>query len=132
MNIIRTLKLNNINNNAKELIYKNLLNNKYSAQLTIDIGRQNKSDRHVIDVEFNGNDCCLSSWALNFYCRTQKAVKQERYKTFGSCLSALKRLAKNHGINIVSNLRIYKSVKTLDFDGKKFFYNRVHIFSIEL
>ncbi len=132
MNMVRILKLNNINSNAKELIYKNLLNNKYSAQLTIDIGKQNKSDRYAIDVEFNGNDCCLSSWTLNFYVRTQKAVKQERYKTLGSCLSALKRLAKKHGIEIVSNLRIYKSVKTLDFDGKKLCYERVHIFSIEL
>lgn len=132
MNYIKTLKLNNINNNAKELIYKNLLNNKYSAQLTIDIGKQNKSDKYVIDAEFNGNDCCLSSWTLNFYVRTQKAVKQERYKTLESCLSALKRLAKKYDIDIVSNLRIYKSVKTLDFDGKKFFYNKVHIFSIEL
>lgn len=132
MSMVQVLKLNNINSNAKELIYKNLLNNKYSAQLTIDIGKQNKSDRYIIDAEFNGNDCCLSSWTLNFYVRTQKAVKQERYKTLGSCLSALKRLAKKHGIEIVSNLRIYKSVKTLDFDGKNFFYERVHIFSIEL
>lgn len=132
MKAIRILKLNNINNNAKELIYTNLLNNKYSAQVTIDIGKQNKSDKYVIDTEFNGNDCCLSSWTLNFYIRTQKAVKQERYKTLDLCLNALKRLAKKHGINIVSNLRIYKSVKTLDFDGERFVYDKVHIFSIEL
>lgn len=132
MNYVKTLKLNNINNNAKELIYKNLLNNKYSAQITIDIGEQNKSDKYVIDAEFNGNDCCLSSWTLNFYVRTQKAVKQERYKTLDACLSALKRLAKKHGIKIASNLRIYKLVKTLDFDGNRCFYDNVHMFSIKL
>lgn len=132
MRTVKTLNLNNINSCAKELIYKNLLNNKYSAQVTIDMGKQNKSDKYVIDAEFNGNDCCLSSWTLNFYVRTQKAVKQERYKTLDSCLIALKKLAKKHDIKIVSNLRIYKSVKTLDFDGKNFFYDKVHIFSIEL
>jgi hypothetical protein len=127
---INTLQLNKINTTAKEQIYTKLLNGIYNAQITIDIGKD-KPNLYNVDAEFLSNDCCISSWTLNFYTRTNKAVKNERYKTLGTCLRALKRLANKHKIRIVSNLRVYKKVNFKYSDGTKDFYN-CHLFSIEL
>lgn len=127
---VRTLQLSKLSKQAKEKVYVKLLKGFYDAQVTIDIGKD-KKNLYSIDAEFMNNDCCLSSWTLNFYTRTNKAVKGERYKTLGNCLTALKRLAKDRRINIVSNLRIYKRVYFRYDDGKKDFYN-CHLFSIEL
>lgn len=127
---VNTLQLNKIGTDAREQIYLKLLSGIYTAAITIDIGRD-KKDLYNIDAEFMNNDCCLSSWTLNFYTRTNKAVKSERYKTFGHCLAALKKLARKRHIKIISNLRIYKKVNFKYDDGTKDFYN-CHLFSIEL
>lgn len=127
---VNTLQLNKINATAKEQIYTKLLNGIYEAEITIDAGRD-KPDLYSVDVEFLNNDCCISSWSLNFYVRTNKAVKNERYKTFGNCLTALKKLANKYNIKVKSNLRIYKKVNFKYSDGKKDFYN-CHLFSIGL
>jgi hypothetical protein len=130
MKEVKTLQLNKLNAQTKEKIYKRLLSGSYTTQLTIDVGRD-KKDLYNIDAEFMNNDCCLSSWSLNFYTRTKKAVKGERYKTLSKCLTAFKRLAKDRRINIVSNLRVYKRVNFKYDDGVKDWYD-CHIFSIEL
>ena len=127
---VNTLQLNKINATAKEQIYTKLLNGIYEAEITIDTGGD-KPDLYSVDVEFLNNDCCISSWTLNFYVRTSKAVKNERYKTFGNCLTEKKKLANKNNIKIKSNLRIYKKVNFKYSDGTKDFYN-CHIFSIEL
>lgn len=127
---VNTLQLNKINAIAKEQIYTKLLNGTYEAEVTIDTGRD-KPNLYSVDAEFLRNDCCISSWTLNFYVRTNKAVKSERYKTFGNCLTAFKKLAKNNNIKITSNLRIYKKVNFKYSDGTRDFYN-CHLFSIEL
>lgn len=130
MGYIKTLKLNKIKKYAKECIYKKLLDGTYSAQITMYDKQSNKW--HIVDVEFKDNDCCLSSWALNFYIRTQKAVSGERYKTLGICLSQLKKLSNKLKINIVSSLRIYKKIKYIEFDGSGYTSFNQNIFNIEL
>lgn len=127
---VNTLQLNKINAVAKEKIYKKLLDGFYTAEITIDTGT-NKPNLYSVDVEFLNDDCCISSWSLNFYMRTHKAVKNERYKTFGNCLAAFKKLAKQNNIKITSNLRIYRNINFKYSDGTKDFYN-CHLFSIEL
>ena len=126
----RTLQLNKLNAEVKRKIYDMLLNGIYTAQMSIDIGID-KPNIYNVDVEFLNNDCCISSWTLNFYTRTNKAVKAERYKTLGYCLKAFKKLAKVKDIKIVSNLRIYKKINFKYDDGIKDTYN-CHLFSIEL
>lgn len=128
--LVKILNTSKINKQATESIYNKLLTGQYKARLTIYIGRD-KKDTYNIDVDFLGNDCCINSWSLNFYIRTNKAVKNERYKTLGYCLAALKRLANKNNIKIISNLRIYKTINFKFSDGTKDFYN-CHLFSIEL
>lgn len=130
MSYIKTLKINKIKKYAKECIYKKLLDGIYSGQITIYDKQSNKW--HIIDVEFKNNDCCLSSFALNFYIRTPQAVKSKRYKTLGICLSQLKKLSNKLKINIVSSLRIYKRIKYLKFDGAGYTSFNQNIFNIEL
>lgn len=127
---VNTLQLNKINADAKEQIYKRLLSGIYTAEITIDIGKD-KPNLYSVDAEFLMGDCCISSWTLNFYVRTNKAVKSERYKTLGHCLTAFKKLAQKNHIKIASNLRIYTKVNFKYSDGTKDFYN-CHLFSIEL
>lgn len=126
----RTLQLDKTNEDAKEKIYKRLLSGIYTAEITIDIGRD-KPNLYSVDAEFLNDDCCISSWTLNFYSRTNKAVKGERYKTLRNCLTAFKKLARKNNIKITSNLRIYKKVNFKYSDGTEDFYN-CHLFSIEL
>ena len=130
MKTVKLLDVNKLSHQAKEKIYQKLLSGFYTAQLTIDVGKD-KKDLYSIDADFMSNDCCLSSWTLNFYTRTNKAVKGERYKTLSHCLTALKKLAKNKHINIVSDLRIYKHINFKYDDGLKDWYD-CHLFSIEL
>lgn len=130
MSYIKTLKLNKIKKYAKECIYKKLLDGTYTAKITIYDKQSNRW--YIIDVEFKDNDCCLSSWTLNFYTRTQKAVKHERYKTLGICLSQLKKLSNKLKINITSSLRIYRKINYLKFDGIGYESFNQNIFSIEL
>lgn len=127
---VKILQLNKLNAETREIIYKRLLSEDYISQISIDIG-VNKPNIYNVDVEFSNNDCCISSWGLNFYIRTNKAVKAERYKTFGHCLKALKELAKTKNIKIVSNLRIYKKINFRYDDGPRGTY-KCHLFSIEL
>lgn len=127
---VNTLQLNKLNAVAKEKIYKKLLSGIYNAEITIDTGTD-KPNLYSVDAEFLNNDCCISSWTVNFYIRTNKAVKCERYKTLGHCLTAFKKLARKNHIKIASNLRVYKKVNFKYSDGTKDFYN-CHLFSIKL
>lgn len=127
---VNTLQLNKLNADTKEKIYKRLLSGIYTAEITIDTGKD-KPNLYSVDAEFLNDDCCISSWSLNFYMRTNKAVKCERYKTLSHCLAAFKKLAQKNHIKITSNLRIYKRVNFKYSDGTKDFYN-CHLFSIEL
>ena len=127
---VNTLQLNKLNAVSKEKIYKKLLTGVYSAEITIDIGKD-KPNLYSVYAEFLNNDCCISSWSLNFYMRTNKSVKCERSKTLSHCLTAFKKLAQKNHIKITSNLRIYKKVNFKYSDGTKDFYN-CHLFSIEL
>ena len=121
MKLVKILKANKKN----EIIYEHLLSGKYKAQLTIDKSRPDSSckDLYAVDVDFLNNDLCISSWMLNFYCRTNKAVKGTRYKSFGHAIAALKKLIKKYNIKVVSNLRIYSSKLEID---------NINLFNIEL
>lgn len=122
MKFVKTLQLKRLNTNAKECIYKKLLTGNYKAEITV-LDKQGEPFR--LDIDFIHNDCCINSWGLkglNFYYRTAKAVKGERYKTLGQAVSALKRLFKSKLSYLpTSNLRIYN--KSVLFG--------THIFSIE-
>lgn len=118
MKLVKTLQLKKLNSNTKECIYKKLLNGDYKAEITV----MNKQGKAIsLDIDFMNNDCCIN-WSLNFYCRTNKAVKNERYKTLGQAITALKRLFKSKLTCLPSsNLRIYNNSRLFG----------THIFSIE-
>ncbi len=119
MKSVKTLQLKKLDANAKECIYKKLLKGDYKAEITV-LNKQGKP--FSLDIDFMNNDCCINSWSLNFYCRTNKAVKNERYKTLGQAITALKRLFKSNLTCLpCSNLRIYN-------DSRLF---GTHIFSID-
>lgn len=122
MKLVKTLQLNKLSSDTKEKIYKNLLTGKYRAELSF---MNKQGNVHSIDVDFDNNDLCINSWSLNFYCRTPKAVKGERYKTLGGAIRALKKLSKTVlSLQPTSDLRIYNT----DVIGWK----HIHLFSIEL
>lgn len=109
------LNTKTLKSSAREAIYTKLLRGNYEAQLTL----LSKRGPITVNVEFMRNDLCISSWLHNFYFRTAKAVKFERYKTLGCALAALRELVTNRiGTKCMSDLRIY-------FRGE-------HIFSLKL
>lgn len=119
MKTIKILDTKKISNLASECIYDKLRCGDYRAEITI----ENLSGKHPVDVLFLNDDLCISSFGLNFYTRTPKAVKGERYKTLGLALRALKRHIKdNCTFKLVSNLRIYNESA----------YWGTHLFSLEL
>lgn len=110
---VNILQLNKLRKDAKEKIYNKLINGEYTA--TIDIithGRVYKD----CDVLFTGDnhhesDLCISHFGYNFYVRANRAINGKRYKTFGACIGALKKLIKSKFDvpTCSSNLRIYNS-----------------------
>ena len=119
---VNILKLNKLTNTAKEGIYNKLLKGDYVAEVTFCNYAYTKDID--VDVLFYDNDCCVSSWGLNFYRRTPKAVKRERYNTFGQCITALKGLLREYPC-AKGNLRIYSK-------GSYVRGTRKHLFNIEL
>jgi hypothetical protein len=124
MSNVKILRLNELDKQVKENIYNKLIEGDYTAEIDL-IRHQRKYSG--CDVIFAGDnhhesDLCVSHFGYNFYFRTNRAVKGDRYKTFGNAISSLKRLIKNRCrcdiSTCYSNLRIY--------------YKGTNIFNIEL
>jgi len=63
------------------------------------------NDTFTLDL-MGGNqkpDCCIGHFGYNFYFRTNKGVKSQKYKTLKSCFHAIKRKLKDkfQGVYIV-------------------------------
>ena len=121
MKSVKRLELKRLSNKVKENIYNKLIKGDYKTELTFYNKEGKASD---IEILFYNNDLCISSWSLNFYQRTSKAVKFERYKTFGQALTQLKRMLKRYPVQY-SNLHVYNR-------GSYIRGNRKHLFDIEL
>lgn len=119
MKYIKVLKLSKLNALQKRRLY-DALRTKYSVLQCEIIIRRNGNDewKSRPDVLFKGNDLCVSNFAHNYYFRTNRAIKHEKYATLGHAIGALKKLIRSHGWVISSNLYVYK--------------NGQHLFSIDM
>ena len=117
--LFKRFELNKLNASTKEKLYQKLLNGILFADTDMmDLSGNNRDDLTDIDVRFCQNDLCLNSYYYNFYRRTNKAVKSERYKTFGQAIKQLKKLSKDMGYKIDQWRicdRIGKHVYTIHF-----------------
>lgn len=98
--LLYTLNLKTLSKEVKEKIYQKLLKGTYEASIMLD-------GKHLAQIKFKNNDLCLSSWNLNFYVRTPKAVKSERYKTLDYAVAELYKMIKRETYYIGSNICIY-------------------------
>lgn len=100
-------ELNRLKVNTKEKLYCKLLKGRLFAEVDMIGYGYHKGDKLTdVDVKFYNADLCLSSFWDNFYRRTNKAIKSERYKTFGCAIRELKKLAYSMGFKI-NQLRFY-------------------------
>lgn len=91
----RIIDIKDMKSSTKEKIYKKLLNGFKYKLITEDKG-------YVFDIYCEDNDLKLSSWTSNFWCRTNKAIKRERYKSFDIAMYQLRKLGKKYDVNINS------------------------------
>ena len=122
MKSVKRLELKRLSSEAKENIYKKLINGDYTSEIDIHTKRKIMGS---CDVMFAGDrhhesDLCVSHFGYNFYFRPERMITGKRYKTFSNAISSLKRIINNNVNELlsISNLRIY--------------YRGVNIFNIEL
>lgn len=108
---VKVFELSKLKSKTKEKLYSKLILNKWNNPYKVEIDlipiQKDRSKLNQIDLVFKGNDLCVFSIYYNFYSRTNKAVKRERYKTFGNAITALKKLCNKYDYT-VNKLRIYK------------------------
>lgn len=116
---VKSFELNKLKSETKEELYCKLLKFKLLVEVDMIGCNLHKGDKLTnVDVLFHNTDLCLSSFWYNFYRRTPKAVKSERYKTFGYAIRELKKVAYDMGYEI-KQLRIYN-------------LSRIHIYTINI
>ena len=110
-NFVKEFELNKLESKTKEKLYSKLVSAKWNTPYSVEIDlipiQKDIPRRNQIDLIFKDNDLCVSAFYHNFYFRTDKAIKKERYKTFGNAITALKKLCNKYGYT-VNELRIYK------------------------
>lgn len=104
--MVKGFELNKLSKQSKEKLYCKLLDNKLKAQTYI----YYNDKKYRFDIDFANNDLCLNSWTYNYYIRTPKAVKSERYNSFDKAMNALKKVVNKKGITF-NQLFIYKENK---------------------
>ena len=94
-NFIKGFELNKLNSKTKEKLYNKLIskkwNNPYEVEIDLIPIQKDIPKLNQIDLEFKDNDLCVSSFYHNFYFRTDKAIRRERYKTFGNAITKVMR-----------------------------------------
>lgn len=103
--LLYTLNLKKLSKEVKEKIYQKLLNGTYRASMRLD-------GKYKASIDFENNDLCLNSWQLNFYKRTPKAVKYERYKTLDYAIAEVYKMITRRTHYIGSNICIYYGFDT--------------------
>ena len=110
-NFVKEFELNKLKSKTKEKLYSKLVSAKWNIPYKVEIDlipiQKDIPKLNQIDLIFKDNDLCVSSFYYNFYFRTDKAIKKERYKTFGNAIATLKNLCNKYGYT-VNQLRIYK------------------------
>lgn len=113
-NFVKEFELNKLKSKTKEKLYSKLLSAKWNIPYKVEIDlipiQKDIPKLNQIGLLFEGNNLCVYSFYYNFYLKTGKAIKRERYKTFGNAISALKKLCDKYGYT-VNQLRIYKNDK---------------------
>ncbi len=65
-----------------------------------------KGYNDTFDINLTDNngkeDCCIGHFGYNFYIRTPKGMKSQRYKNLKSMYKAIKRVLKNNNITLES------------------------------
>ena len=117
--MVKNFELNKLSNQNKENLYNKLLNGKLTAQ-SVCVYYENR--HYLFDVDFMHNDLCLNSWTYNYYIRTPKAIKSERYNSFNQAINALKKVVNKEGITF-NQLFVYKAGKD---------YSMKHLYTIDL
>lgn len=103
----KSFNIKKLKASTKEKLYNKLLNCKLYMKVVL-----YKVDRVInADVLFRQNDLCVSSLYHNFFFRTKKACKKERYKTFAQAMFNLKRMIKEYNMYI-QNVQIYNKYDT--------------------
>lgn len=116
---VNIIQLEKLNKKQKELLLNELYNGDLKIEIDIFTSNKNYTGVDITFMDYNKPDLCVNHFGYNFYFRTNKAIKCEKYKTLGQAIGALKRLFKKHNINQTSNLRFYKNgynVFNLQFD----------------
>lgn len=104
---VKGFEFNKLKTETKEKLYRKLLEGKLFIEVDMIGYNYNEGNKLTdVDVKIYNEDLCLSSFYYNFYRRTDRAVKSERYKTFGQAVKALKQLSRSMGYKI-NQLRIY-------------------------
>lgn len=104
---VKNFEFNRLKTEIKEKLYCKLLKGRLFTEVDMIGYDYHEGDKLTgVDVKFYNDDLCLSSFYYNFYRRTDKAVKSERYKTFGQAIKALKLLSRGMGYKI-NQLKIY-------------------------
>lgn len=98
----KSFNIKKLSKATKEKLYNKLLN----CKLYMKIVAYKRDDIINADVLFSRNDLCVSSFYHNFFFRTKKACKGERYKTFGRAMFNLKRILKDYDMYI-QNVQVY-------------------------
>ena len=113
-NFVREFKFNKLKSKTKEKLYSKLVSAKWNIPYKVEIDlipiQKDIPKLNQIGLLFEDNNLYIFSLYYNFYLKTDKAIKRERYKTFGNAISALKKLCNKYGYT-VNQLRIYKNNK---------------------
>lgn len=83
----KSFNIKRLSKTTKEKLYNKLLNRKLYMEITA----YERDNIINADVLFWDNDLCVSNFYHNFFFRTEKACKGERYKTFGQAMFNLKK-----------------------------------------
>lgn len=117
MRTVNTVDYKKLSSSQKERLLKSLYE-KYQLEITLE-REAVKSNPDIQLTDFAGvPDCCISNFHHNYYFRTKKGMKAEKYSTLGGLIREIKKLIKTFNYNICSNIRIY--------------YHKQHIFSLEI
>lgn len=118
MRTVRVVDIKNMSRTQKERFLNKLYGDTYQLEITLE--RDSVKSNPSIELTDRAGipDCCISNFYHNYYFRTKKGVKGERYNTLGALIREIKKEINRNGFRIKSNIRV--------------FYHREHVFDIHM